>query len=136
MCPDIAFVVNHLVQFNSSFGPEHISAIKQVFHYLKGTVNYSIQFTPSNSGIKALGFVDADWAEEKDRKSISGNIFIMSGGAIAWSAKKQGSIALSTLEAEYVALCHASCHVLWHQMLVFKLTVHSIFGMIIMVLLL
>jgi len=48
-------------------------------------------------------------------------MFIMSGGAIAWSAKKQGSIALSTLEAEYVVLCHTSHHVLWHQMLVWEL---------------
>ncbi len=49
----------------------------------------------------------------------------MSGGAIAWSAKKQGSIALSTLEAEYVALCHTSHHVLCHQMLVQELSLQT-----------
>src|SRR5260370_8309380 len=68
-----------------------------------------------------IGYADADWAEDKDRKSISGNVFIMSGGAIAWSAKKQGTIALSTLEAEYMALSHATCHILWHQMLIREL---------------
>src|SRR5260370_37145606 len=120
-CPDIAFAVNHLVQFNSSFGMDHISAIKWVFCYLKGTIKYSIQFSPSNLGTKALGYVDVDWAEEKDQKSISGNLFMMSGGAVSWSAKKQGSIALSTLEAEYLALCHTSRHVLWHRTLVREL---------------
>src|SRR5260370_26849105 len=46
----------------------------------------------------------------------------MSGGAISWSAKKQGSIALSTLKAEYVyvVLCHTSHHVLWHQTLMIQ----------------
>ena len=107
-CPDIAFAVNHLVQFTSCFGPEHVSTVKRVFWYLKGTVNYGIQYGPSDLGTKALGYVDADWAEEKDWRSISGNVFIMSGGAVSWSAKKQGLVTLSTLEAEYVALCHAS----------------------------
>src|SRR5260370_11969164 len=110
--PNIAFAVNHLAQFNSSFGADHISAIKQVFWYLKGTLKFSIQFTPSDLGTKALGFVDADWAEEKDWKSISSNLFIMSVGAVSLNVKKQGSIALSTLKAEYVVLCHASHHVL------------------------
>src|SRR5260370_4947750 len=119
--PNIVFSVNHLVQFNSSFSVDHISAVKQVFWYLKGTLKFSIQFAPSDLGTKVLGFIDADWAEEKDQKSISGNLFIMSGGAVSWSVKKQGSIALSTLEAEYVVLCHASCHVLWHQTLIREL---------------
>src|SRR5260370_5784925 len=113
ICPDIVFTVNHLVQFNSSFSVDHISAIKRVFWYLKGTLKFGIQFTPSDLGTKVLGFVDVDWAEEKDQKSISGNQFIMSGGAISWSVKKQGSVALSTLEAEYVVdgimVCYGSC---------------------------
>src|SRR5258707_5937544 len=120
-CPNIAFAVNNLVQFNSSYGPEHIAGVKQIFHYLKGTIDYGIQYSHSNLGTKVIGYADVDWAEEKDQKSILGNVFIMSGGAIAWSAKKQGSIALSTLEAEYILLSHAMHHVIWHQMLVWGL---------------
>src|SRR5260370_32038447 len=119
--PNIAFAVNSLAQFNLSFGPEHIARVKQNFRYLKGTINYDIQYSQSNSGTMTIGYADADWAEDKDWKSISGNVFIMSGGAIAWSAKKQGTIALSTLEAEYVALSHATRHILWHQMLIWEL---------------
>ena len=51
----------------------------------------------------------------------SGCEWVMTG-AMSWSAKKQGLVALSTLEAEYVALCHASQHVHWHQMLVQELS--------------
>src|SRR5260370_37588595 len=76
--PNIVFTVNHLVQFTSSFGTDHISAVKQVFQYLKGTLKFGIQFTPSNLGAKALGFVDVDWAKEKDWKSISSHLFLMS----------------------------------------------------------
>ncbi len=90
-------VINYLAQFNSSYGPEHISGIKQI------------------------GYADADWAEEKDRKSISGNSFMMSGGAVSWSAKKQGLVALSTLEAEYISICHAMQHILWYQMMIQEL---------------
>src|SRR5258708_14782292 len=60
-------------------------------------------------------------AEEKDRKSISGNSFMMSGGAVSWSAKKQGLVALSTLEAEYISICHAMQHILWYQMMIQEL---------------
>ena len=120
-CPNIAFAVNQLTQFNSSFGLEHIASVKRIFRYLKGTMNYGIQYSHSKLGTMAIGYADADWAEDKDRKSISGNIFIMAGGAIAWSVKKQGSVALSTLEAEYVSLSHATRHVLWHQMLIQEL---------------
>src|SRR5260221_2000268 len=120
-CPDIAFVVNNLAQFNSSYGLEHIAGVKRIFRYLKGTIDYGIQYSHSNSGTKVIGYANADWAEEKDQQSISGNVFIMSGGAIAWSMKKQGSTALPTLEAEYISLSHTMCHVIWHQMLVQEL---------------
>ena len=120
-CPDIAFAVHHFAQFNNSYGPEHISGVKRIFRYLKGTTNRGITYSKSDSGLMAVGYADADWVEQKDRKSISGNLFIMSGGAIAWSTKKQGTITLLTLEAEYTSLSHASCHVLWHQMLIWEL---------------
>src|SRR5260221_7542383 len=104
-CPNIAFAVNNLVQFNSSYGPEHIAGVKQIFHYLKGTIDYGIQYSHSNLGTKAIGYANVDWAEEKDQKSILGNVFIMSGGAVAWSTKKQGSIALSTLVSRTAPGC-------------------------------
>jgi hypothetical protein len=45
----------------------------------------------------------------------------MSRGPIAWTSKKQGTIALSTLEAEYAAVSHTVWHILWHNMFMMEL---------------
>ena len=62
-------------------------------------------------------FCDADWAGGMDRKSTSGYIVTIAGGAVAWSSKKQASVALSTSEAEYISATHAAKQVLWHRSL-------------------
>ena len=59
-------------------------------------------------------FCDADWGNGSDRKSISGYVTTIAGGAVAWSSKKQQTIALSTAEAEYIAATHITKQVLWH----------------------
>ena len=66
-------------------------------------------------------FCDADWANGSDRKSISGYVTIIARGAVAWSSKKQQTVALSTAEAEYIAATHITKHVLWHRSLYSKL---------------
>ena len=56
-----------------------------------------------------LGYSDADWAgDHTDRKSTTGFCFTMSGAAVVWLSKKQPCVALSTTEAEYIALCAAT----------------------------
>ncbi len=55
------------------------------------------------------GYSDADWAGDvSDRKSTSAYLFMMSGATISWRSRKQTCVALSTAEAEYVALASAS----------------------------
>jgi hypothetical protein len=58
-------------------------------------------------------FTDSDWASNAHRKSISGYVVMISGGAVAWSSKKQTTVALSTAEAEYIAATHAAKQILW-----------------------
>ena len=58
-------------------------------------------------------FCNADWAGGADRKSTSGYIITIAGGAIAWSSKKQNSVALSTAKAEYIAVTHTAKQILW-----------------------
>lgn len=61
-----------------------------------------------------MGYSDADWAGDKeDRKSTSGYIFQIAGGPVSWRSKKQDTVALSTAEAEYVALSSAAQECVW-----------------------
>ena len=62
-------------------------------------------------------YCDADWASHADRKSVSGYVVTIAGGDVAWSSKKQNSVALSTAEAEYIPATHAAKQVLWHRSL-------------------
>ena len=63
-------------------------------------------------------FSDADWAgDSNDRKSTSGYVFVINGGAISWKSRKQTCVALSTAEAEYVALASAAQETTWMRQL-------------------
>jgi hypothetical protein len=63
------------------------------------------------------GFADASYASADDRKSISGYVFLSNSGAITWGSKKQTTIALSSTEAEYVALSEAAREAMWLRQL-------------------
>ena len=115
--PDIAFAVNNLARFSSNPQKEHWTALKRILRYLKGTTNIGILYKQDGSD-KCIGYSDADWAgDTSDRKSTSGYIFMLSGGPISWSSKKQKCVALSTAEAEYVALSGAAQECLWLRQL-------------------
>lgn len=115
--PQLAYTVQILSQFSVNPGPEHMSALKRVFRYLvyakKGTIVYG---GGRKWPAEVVGYSDADWASNpNDRKSISGYVFMLGGGAISWSSKKQQTVALSSTEAEYMAACHTARHVIWLQ---------------------
>ena len=80
---------------------------KRVMRYLKGTINLTLQYKKSGDSA-IIGYSDADFAQDTDtRRSTTGNLFTLSGGAIAWISKKQPIVSLSTAEAEYIALSAA-----------------------------
>lgn len=67
-----------------------------------------------SSILDVVGYTDADYAGcVDDRKSTSGYVFMMAGGAVSWKSVKQTLTATSTMEAEYVACYEATCHALW-----------------------
>ncbi|KAJ3504791.1 hypothetical protein NLJ89_g7753 [Agrocybe chaxingu] len=125
--PDIAFAVNKLAQFTANPKPKHWTAVKRIFRYLKGTRDYALTYggTDPDVLVEDLNiYCDADWASSSDRKSTSGFVITMAGGAIAWSSKKQSSVALSTAEAEYIAATHVAKQVLWHRSLLQELGIN------------
>ena len=61
---------------------------------------------------------NANWGAEEGRESVSGFVFMLAGGAVSWSSKKQSSVALSSMESEYIALLHALKEQIWiHRLL-------------------
>jgi len=119
--PDIAHAVGVLSRFMSKPGKEHWTAVKRVFRYLRGTSDHGLcyQGRPGLDRVLDIhGFVDADWAGDLDqRRSTSGYVFNLFGGAVSWMSKKQSVVALSTTEAEYMAATHASKEAVWLQRL-------------------
>ncbi|KAF8675606.1 GAG-pre-integrase domain [Rhizoctonia solani] len=114
--PDIAYAVAHLAQFTTCFGPAHVTQVKRLVRYLKGTLTLGLTYRQSAKGFGEIGYSDADWGSNLiDRKSISGHVFMLGGAAVSWSAKKQATVALSTMEAKYMALLHACTQALWMQ---------------------
>ena len=83
-----AQAVGALAKFNWSPNEAHLTAVKRVFRYLKGTVKLHLSYEASDKDME--GYSDADWAaDSEDRRSISGHVFVMSNCAISWASQKQ-----------------------------------------------
>jgi len=140
--PDIAHAVHSVAQFCERPEPRHWRAIKQIMRYLVGTTHMGLRFhgeanagadTPlakyaplheGKFGLPGLqAFADADWAGDRStRRSTSGWLLRLGGGSlIDWSCKGQVSVALSSCEAEYVAMSAATQAVVWLQTLLDEL---------------
>ena len=108
----IPHAVGVLSRYMSKPGKEHWTIVKRVFRYLCGTTDHAICFQGKFGADKVLdvhGLVDVDWAGDMDhRRSTSGYVFNLFGGAISWMSKKHVVVALSTTEAKYMAATHAS----------------------------
>lgn len=114
--PDIAFAVSTLAQFSDNPGHAHWEATKCIFRYLLGTKKLSLVYGGDHKGLE--GFVDADGASQDHRRAISGYVFLIDGGAVSWSSKKQELVTLSTTEAEYVAATHTAKEAMWIRRLI------------------
>lgn len=105
--PDICHAVNYLSQYNNCYDSSHWTAAKRILRYLKHTQNTGLVYQKDNKSL--MGYVDADWAScPNDRRSYTGFVFMLNGGPISWESKKQRTVALSSTEAEYMAMAEAS----------------------------
>lgn len=112
--PDISAPISILSQKISKPTVTDLNEVKRVIRYLKGTRNAKLKLGGGDKNFPVTVFSDANWAEDRvDRKSNSGYVINLFGGPIAWSCRKQGLVALSSCEAEYVALCETIKEVTW-----------------------
>lgn len=119
--PDLAFAAGVLSRFVSAPTDVHWKAAKRVLRYIAGTLDRGVVYQRGHARIEA--YTDADYAGEQDtRKSTSGAVVLMHGGAVVWKSKLQTVVAASTCEAEYVAAAAAAKEVLWVRKLLAELT--------------
>jgi hypothetical protein len=112
--PDIAHAVGVVSRYMSNPGKQHWEAVKWILRYLKGTLGTSLCFTGAD--MKLTGYVDSDLAGDVDtRKSTTGYVYTLGGTAVSWVSRLQKIVALSTTEAEYVAVTEAGKEMVWLQ---------------------
>jgi hypothetical protein len=110
--PDIAFACSVLARYMSAPSKRHWSMLWGVLRYVASTPNRGIRYSAERAGVEA--YSDADYASCVDtRRSVSGRVFMLNGGAIAWGAKQQATVAFSTVEAEAAAGVMALKECMW-----------------------
>ena len=91
----------------------HLKATKRIFRYLKHTQNVGLCY-PKGAKFELVGYSDSDYAGCKvERKSTSGTCQLLGRSLVSWSSKKQNSVALSTVEAEYISTGSCCAQILW-----------------------
>ena len=115
--PDIAFAVSQVSRFSANPTDDHWTAVQRIFRYLKQRPHLGLVYRNED----LLGYTDANWARDNDRKSTGGYLYKLGGAAISWSSKRQNTIALSSCEAEYMAASEAAKEALWMRRLLNEL---------------
>ena len=144
--PDITHAVSQLSRHLNNFDESHWKAAKKVLRYLKGTKDMGINYSKSGTALpetycqyryngpksdEVVGreitcFADADFGGSKlDRRSNSGNVNMYAGGPISWFSKVQPTVALSTLEAEYMSMSRAAQEIIWLRLLLKEMNIDN-----------
>ncbi|KAM0037429.1 putative RNA-directed DNA polymerase [Helianthus debilis subsp. tardiflorus] len=111
--PDIMFAVSKVSRFMEAPKRSHWEVAKRILKYVKGTLDQGVIYSKGGKQ-KLIGFSDSDYAGNvDDSKSTSGYIFHLGSGPVSWQSKKQKVVALSSTEAEYMALTLAGCQAIW-----------------------
>lgn len=117
--PDIAFGVSLVSRFLDCAAEIHVTAVKRILKYLKGTQDYGIFFDSNPNEFKFFAYSDADYAGDLvTRKSTSGSCFLIGGSIISWSSERQRCTAQSTAESEYIAASEATKELVWLRRLI------------------
>ncbi|GJV75921.1 retrovirus-related pol polyprotein from transposon TNT 1-94 [Tanacetum coccineum] len=111
--PDIMFATCMCARYQANPNEHHVSAVKRIFRYLKGTINLGLWY-PKDSGFDLTAYSDVDHAGcHLDRKSTSGSVQFLGDKLVCWSSKKQNCVSISTAESEYIDVSGCCAQVLW-----------------------
>jgi hypothetical protein len=119
--PDISYAVTHLSQFTMNPSEDHHKAALHICHYLTGTQDYKLVYgKTADKGLMA--YTDSDWAADKIWcQSVTGYFFKLADSIISWCSHAQKTVALSSTEAEYMALSNCSHQAVWIKTMIEEL---------------
>ncbi|GJY58825.1 retrovirus-related pol polyprotein from transposon TNT 1-94 [Tanacetum coccineum] len=111
--PDLIYAVCLCARYQEKPTEKHLQAVKMIFQYLKGTINTGLWYS-KDTDMSLTAYVDADHAGCQDtRRSSSGSAQFLGDKMFSWSSKKQKCTAISSTEAEYIALSGCCAQILW-----------------------
>ncbi|GJY22306.1 hypothetical protein Tco_0394872 [Tanacetum coccineum] len=111
--PDLIHAFCLCARYQAKHTIKHLQAVKRIFRYLKGTINMGLWYS-KDTGMSLTAYADADHAGCQDtRHSTSGSAQFLSDKLVSWSLKKQKCTAISSTEAEYIALSGCCAQIIW-----------------------
>ncbi|GJX20803.1 retrovirus-related pol polyprotein from transposon TNT 1-94 [Tanacetum coccineum] len=111
--PDLIYAVCLCARYQAKPTKKHLHAVKRIFRYLKGTIHMGLLYL-KDTGMSLTAYSDVDHARCQDtRRSTSGSAQYLGDKLVSWSSKKQKSTAISSTEAEYIALSRCCAQILW-----------------------
>ncbi|GJU22460.1 hypothetical protein Tco_1155802 [Tanacetum coccineum] len=111
--PDLQFAICMCARYQARPTEKHLHAVKRIFRYLKGTINRGLWYL-KDSSIALTAFADVDHTGWQDtRRSTSGSMQFLGDRLVSWSSKRQKSAAISSTEAEYIAMSGCCAQILW-----------------------
>ncbi|GKF43702.1 hypothetical protein Tco_0130254 [Tanacetum coccineum] len=105
--PDIVQAVCYRARYQARPIEKHLKEVKRNFRYLKGTINMGLWYL-KDSGFELTAFSDSDCIAMS-----AGGIQFLGDKLVSWMSKKQDCTAMSSAEAEYVALSESCAQVIW-----------------------
>nr|GEX14095.1 uncharacterized mitochondrial protein AtMg00810-like [Tanacetum cinerariifolium] len=110
---DLQFAICMCARYQARPTKKYVHAVKRIFRYLHGTVHLGLWY-PKDSSVALIAFADADHAGYQDtHRSTSGSVQFLGERLISWSSKQKKSAAISSTEAEYIALSGCCAQILW-----------------------
>ena len=123
--PGIAYAVNFLSRFNTSYNLPHWEAVKNLLRYIKGTSQLGLTFSKGSAN-DVFEYCDASYASDTtDYRSVTGYVFLMQGSVISWRSRKQPTRAKSSTEAELQSLSDAVDEALWLRKIIQELNLKN-----------
>ncbi|XP_070053989.1 secreted RxLR effector protein 161-like [Nicotiana tomentosiformis] len=111
--PDIVFSVGLCARFQTNPKESHLTAVKRILIYLKGTIDPCLWY-PKGSNFNLVEYNDADYVGFfVDRKITSGMAYFFGSCLVSCATKKQNFVALSTVEAKCVVVASCCAQLLW-----------------------